>query len=177
MWVVSSVRLPEYVFWCTGTAPLAQILRLYTNCFKSGRRSLLCPFLSSKPVSVLPGYLPQALRGVESWCIRSNYRSNSSMTLMTNRVIKDARSGWYNLSNARPKRSSLSLPLRNLLYPGPRASKDSLNANHLHMGIPQGASRSTRKQANSKGRRHKKCLEMLIITAPFGSPRRTDHQC
>jgi putative transposase len=37
--------------------------------------------------------------------------------------------------------------------------------NHLNMGIPQGVSRSTRKLAHSKGREHKKYLEMLNITA------------
>jgi hypothetical protein len=37
--------------------------------------------------------------------------------------------------------------------------------NHLNMGIPQGVSRSTRKLADSKGRKHKKYLEMIRITA------------
>ena len=36
---------------------------------------------------------------------------------------------------------------------------------HLNMGIPQGVSRSTRKLADSKGRKHKKYLEMIRITA------------
>ena len=37
--------------------------------------------------------------------------------------------------------------------------------NHLNMGIPQGVSRSTRKLADSKGRKHKKYLEMIRIPA------------
>jgi REP element-mobilizing transposase RayT len=36
---------------------------------------------------------------------------------------------------------------------------------HLNMGIPQGVSRSTRKLAESKGRKHKKYIEMRKITA------------
>ena len=35
---------------------------------------------------------------------------------------------------------------------------------HLNMGIPQGVSRSTRKMAVRKGRKHKKYIEMLKIT-------------
>jgi len=38
-------------------------------------------------------------------------------------------------------------------------------ANRLNMGIPQGVSRSTRKIAESKGRKDKKYLEMIRITA------------
>ena len=37
--------------------------------------------------------------------------------------------------------------------------------NHLNMGIPQGVSRSTRKLADSKGRKNMKYLEMIRITA------------
>ena len=37
--------------------------------------------------------------------------------------------------------------------------------NHLNMGIPQGVSRSTRRLADSKGRKQMKYLEMIIITA------------
>ena len=37
--------------------------------------------------------------------------------------------------------------------------------NHLNMGMPQGVSRSTRKLADSKGRKHKDYLEMIRITA------------
>ena len=36
---------------------------------------------------------------------------------------------------------------------------------HLNMGIPQGVSRSTRNIADSKGREHKKYIEMRKITA------------
>ena len=35
---------------------------------------------------------------------------------------------------------------------------------HLNMGIAQGVSRSTRRMAESKGRKHRKYKEMLIIT-------------
>ena len=38
-------------------------------------------------------------------------------------------------------------------------------AEHLNMGIPQGVSRSTRKIADSKGRQHKKYIEMRKITS------------
>ena len=37
-------------------------------------------------------------------------------------------------------------------------------AKHLHMGVPQGVSRYTAKLANSKGRKHKKYIEMTKIT-------------
>ncbi len=37
-------------------------------------------------------------------------------------------------------------------------------AKHLYMGVPQGVSRYTAKLANSKGRKHKKYIEMIKIT-------------